>query len=90
LQIGLDELPSWRDGFFASFFPLGELFTSWTKTERASGGTYGLSNDQLTCEGVTKGPLVWALHSRVCDDGKRRARTWCLWCGRGSGSGGAD
>jgi hypothetical protein len=28
LQIGLDELPSWRDGFFASFFPLGELFTS--------------------------------------------------------------
>ena len=52
--------------------PRSEFSSFWTKTERASiGGTDGLPIDQLTCEGVAKGPLVWAFHLRVCEDDGR-------------------
>ena len=52
--------------------PRSKFSLSWTKTERASiGGPYGVPNDQLTCEGVAKGPLVWAFHLRVREDGVR-------------------
>ena len=52
--------------------PRCEFSSSWTKTERASiGGPYGVPNDQLTCEGLAKGPLVWAFYLCVHEDDGR-------------------
>ena len=73
--------------------PRCEFFTSWTKTERASiGGTYGLPINQVACEGVARGPLVWAFHLRVReDDGRAMNKVGGVRKGGGGpGVGGAD
>ena len=59
--------------FFASLLPLGaSLLRLEPRTERASiGGTYGLPINQVACEGVARGPLVWAFHLRVREDDGR-------------------